>query len=186
MQLQWWIIWRYARIVAVEIAIKTVIKAIANYRETEFWCFNEIRPLRPLSRKARNFSGPKANFKIKICSIVAQFGHKPVNFASLTDSFVLTFSNYWTSDLEYKRGKQKAAFWAQKKYTGTFVKQASALAMQCPVNWAMNIHTLGTEQLVVKAVYQIIITWPNPWVIWACTTTTVFHLVIVKIHLKML
>ena len=116
MQLQWWVIWRYARIVAVEIAIKTVIKAIANCRETEFRCFNEIRPLRSLSRKARNFSGPKANFKIKICSIVAQFGHKPVNFASLTDSFVLTFSNYWTLILNINAANRKQLSGPEKNY----------------------------------------------------------------------
>ena len=41
-----------------------------------------------------NFSGPKANFKIKTCWIIAQFlAHKPVNFASLIDSFIVLFSN---------------------------------------------------------------------------------------------
>ena len=42
-----------------------------------------------------NFSGPKANFKIKTCWIVAQFlAHKPVNFASLIDSFTVLFSKW--------------------------------------------------------------------------------------------
>ena len=39
-----------------------------------------------------NFSRPKANFEVKTCKllIVAQFlAHKPVNFASLTDAFIL-------------------------------------------------------------------------------------------------
>ena len=47
----------------------------------------------PVSRKARgNFSGTKANFDIKRRWIVPQFlAHKPVNFASLTDSFTVSF-----------------------------------------------------------------------------------------------
>ena len=41
-----------------------------------------------------NFSGPKANFKIKTCWIIAQFlAHKPVNLVSLIDSFIVLFSN---------------------------------------------------------------------------------------------
>ena len=40
-----------------------------------------------------NISGPRENFKIKTCSIVAQFSaHKPVKFALLTDSFIVSFS----------------------------------------------------------------------------------------------
>ena len=50
-------------------------------------------PVGPVSRKAGNFSGQKANFDVKTCSIVAQFqAHKLVNFASLTDSFIVSFS----------------------------------------------------------------------------------------------
>ena len=41
-----------------------------------------------------NFSGTKANFKIKKCGIVAQFlAHKPVNFVSLIGSFIVLFLN---------------------------------------------------------------------------------------------
>ena len=41
----------------------------------------------------RNFLGPKANFEMKTCWIVAQFlDHKPVNCASLTDTFIESFS----------------------------------------------------------------------------------------------
>ena len=37
-----------------------------------------------------NFSGPKGNFEIKTCYIAAQFlAHKPVNSASLTNSFIV-------------------------------------------------------------------------------------------------
>ena len=47
----------------------------------------------PFFERPRNFLGPKANFKIRICWIVAQFlAHKPVNFPSLTDSFIISFS----------------------------------------------------------------------------------------------
>ena len=48
----------------------------------------------PVSWNARK--GPRAYFKTKTCWIVAQFlAHKPVNFASLTDSFIVSFANYW-------------------------------------------------------------------------------------------
>ena len=40
-----------------------------------------------------NFSGPKGNFEIKTCYIAAQFlAHKPVNFASFTNSCIVLFS----------------------------------------------------------------------------------------------
>ena len=46
------------------------------------------------------FSGAKANFKITTCWIVAQFlAHKPFNFVSLTDSFIVLFSkllDFWS------------------------------------------------------------------------------------------
>ena len=39
------------------------------------------------------FSGSKTNFEIKTCWIVPQFpAQKPVNFASLSDSFIVPFS----------------------------------------------------------------------------------------------
>ena len=45
------------------------------------------------SKGPGNFSSPKANFRIQTCCIAAQFlAHKLVNFASLTDSFILLFS----------------------------------------------------------------------------------------------
>ena len=47
----------------------------------------------PFLERPGNFSGPKANFEIKTCLIVAQFlAHKPVNSASLTDTFIVSFS----------------------------------------------------------------------------------------------
>ena len=50
------------------------------------------RGLGPVSRKPGNFSGGKANFEIKTCWIVAQVvSHKQANFASLTDSFIISF-----------------------------------------------------------------------------------------------
>ena len=47
----------------------------------------------PFLERPGNFSGPKAKFKIQTTSIVAQFlaDHKPVNFASSTDSFIVFF-----------------------------------------------------------------------------------------------
>ena len=81
----------------------------------------------PISWKARgNFSGTKANFEIKLRWIVPQFlAHKPVNFASLTDSFFVSFQNYWIFDLKCKHCKHKTAF-RTRKVTGTFEKWASA------------------------------------------------------------
>ena len=47
----------------------------------------------PFLGRPDNFSGPKANFEIKTSWIAAKFqAHKPVNFASLTDSFIMSFS----------------------------------------------------------------------------------------------
>ena len=47
----------------------------------------------PFLEKPGNFSGPKTNFKIKTCLMVAKgLPHKPVNFVSLTDSFIVLFS----------------------------------------------------------------------------------------------
>ena len=49
--------------------------------------------LGPFLEKPSNFSDAKANFEIKTCWIVAQFlAQKMVNFASLTDSFIVSFS----------------------------------------------------------------------------------------------
>ena len=77
----------------------------------------------PFPKRLGNVSGSKANFKIKTYWIVSQFlAHKPAKFASLTDSFVVSFSKL--VDLEFKHGKHKTAFRAQD-VTGTFKKQAS-------------------------------------------------------------
>ena len=55
----------------------------------------------PFLERTGNFSGPKANFLIKTFWIVAQFlAHKPLNFDSLTDSFIVLFSKLlklWSS-----------------------------------------------------------------------------------------
>ena len=48
------------------------------------------KALAPVSRKTRKLFGPKRNFEIKTCYIAAQFlAHKPVNFASFTNSFIV-------------------------------------------------------------------------------------------------
>ena len=67
----------------------------------------------------------KANFKIKI---VAQFlVHKPVNFALLTDNFIVSFSKIIeTLILNVNRANHKTAFWALQIY-GTFTKRAPGL-----------------------------------------------------------
>ena len=59
--------------------------------------------------------------------IVAQFlAHKPVNFASLNDSFIISLSNF---DLECKYGIHKLAFRARKA-PGTLEKQAPGLTQE--------------------------------------------------------
>ena len=56
-------------------------------------CESQLGPRDLFLEKPGNFSGPKVNFKIKTFVIVAQFlAHKPVNFASLTDSFIVSLS----------------------------------------------------------------------------------------------
>ena len=51
----------------------------------------------PFLDRPGNFSGPKANFKVNTCWMVAQFlAQKPVNFASLTDSLI------WFSKLMFE------------------------------------------------------------------------------------
>ena len=48
------------------------------------------KPWGPFFERPGNFSGPKGNFAIKTCYIAAQFlAHKPVNFASFTNSFIV-------------------------------------------------------------------------------------------------
>ena len=43
----------------------------------------KLGPGGPFLKSLGTFSGPKANFKLKTCWIVAQFlAHKPVNIAS--------------------------------------------------------------------------------------------------------
>ena len=47
----------------------------------------------PVSRKTRKLFGPERKFEIKTCYIVTQFlAHKPVNFASFTNSCIVLFS----------------------------------------------------------------------------------------------
>ena len=63
--------------------------------------------------------GLEEKFKIKTCWIVAQFlGHKPVDFASLTDSFIVSLSKLLNFDLEFKHGKHKKAFAGPEKLSG--------------------------------------------------------------------
>ena len=86
---------------------------------------NQIKLQGLVSRKTRgNFSGSKANFKIKTCWIVAQFlAHKPVNFASLIDSFIVLFSK-WLKLWSWMQTQQYKTAFRARKVTGTFEKQA--------------------------------------------------------------
>ena len=70
------------------------------------------------------FLSPSAYFKIKTCSIVAQFlAHKPVNFASLTDSFIVSFSNYWNLNANAANINQLSG---PEKFPGISRKRAQA------------------------------------------------------------
>ena len=49
--------------------------------------------------KPGSFSVPKANFKIQTCLTEAQFlAHKPVNFASLSNSFDVLVSKFFETE----------------------------------------------------------------------------------------
>ena len=51
------------------------------------------KPWGPFLERLGNVLGPKGNFEIKTCYIVAQFlAHKPVNFVSFTNSCIVLFS----------------------------------------------------------------------------------------------
>ena len=66
----------------------------------------------PFLERPENFLGPKASFKVKTCSILAQLlPHKPVNFASLTDSFITSFKIIETLILD---ANTKQLFGAEK------------------------------------------------------------------------
>ena len=58
--------------------------------------FEKQSPGAPFFERPANFSGMKANFKIKTSWIVAQFlAHKPISLAfSTTDSFIVSFPNF--------------------------------------------------------------------------------------------
>ena len=66
-----------------------------------FFVTFHLRTRGPFLERPDNFSsGPKANFKIKTCWMVAQFlADNPVNSAPLIDSFIVLFSKYWSFDL---------------------------------------------------------------------------------------
>ena len=76
------------------------------------------------SGKSWKLLGPKANFEIQTCWIVAQFlAYKPVNFASLTDSFYVLFSKLlkiWS----WMQTQQTKNSFPARKVTETFEKQS--------------------------------------------------------------
>ena len=79
----------------------------------------------PFLKRLRNFSGPKANFIIKTCWIVAEFqAHNPVNFASLTDSFIASLSKFETLISNTNMANRKLTAFRARKATGTFENQA--------------------------------------------------------------
>ena len=70
-----------------------------------------LRTRGPFLERTGNFSSLKANFKLKTCWKVAQFlANKPLNFASLTDTFITSFSKLSTLKyIEYQHKKHKTA-----------------------------------------------------------------------------
>ena len=79
------------------------------------------------SNSPATVSRPKANFEIQTCWMVAQLmAHKPVNFASLTDSFIVLFSKLlklWS----WMQTQQTQNSFPAKKVTETFEKQSPDL-----------------------------------------------------------
>ena len=79
-----------------------------------------------------NFSSPKANFEIKTWWTLAQLSAlKQVNFASLTDNFIVSFSKFFKLWCWVKHSKHKTAFRAWK-VIGTFEKRAMGLKSPRP------------------------------------------------------
>ena len=66
----------------------------ARWGHSIVWSVYKVDNPGPVSRKAQKHFGPKANFRIKTCWIVAQFlAQKPDSLLqSLTDSFTVPFS----------------------------------------------------------------------------------------------
>ena len=90
------------------------------------------------SKDPENVSGPKANFRVKTCWILAQFlAHKAVQIVSITDSSIVLFSKLLKLDLECKH---KTVF-RVRKVTGTFEKQAPGL---------VSSGSLPKQRLVIK------------------------------------
>ena len=83
-----------------------------------------VRAWGPFLERPGNFSCPKANFEIETCWIVAQFlSHKPANFASLTDSFIIAFSKLLKLWSWMQTCKHKTGFRARRVF-GSFEKRA--------------------------------------------------------------
>ena len=108
--------------------------------------FSILQPWSPFLERPGNFSCAKANFEIKSSWTVPQFlayKFKPINFASIIDSFnIVSFQNYWNSDLECKHGKQKTTFRA-RKVIGNFEKRASEVKQRKNVNDINNNNNFG-------------------------------------------
>ena len=119
-------------------------------------CDQSINQTRgPFLERPGNFSGPKGNFKIQTSWIVSTvLAHKPVNFASSTDCFILLFSEWLKlcfAFAECKHNKHKTAFRA-RKVTGTFEKHAPGrFCLRAP---QIKFFGLIFEWVCVK-VYQI-------------------------------
>ena len=99
-----------------------------------------VSGLGPVSPKIRKLF-PKANFKIKTCWIVVQFlAHKPVSFASLTDSFIVSLSTLLKLWSWMKTQQHKIAFRARK------VSRSGACFSNVPI-------TLRPESCFMLAVF---------------------------------
>ena len=80
---------------AIMLRMQQVERKCWPYYFSLTWIWNLTSNLEPLSRRSENFTGPKANFKVKTCWIMAQFlAHKPVQFC---------FVNWWYYWMIFKR-----------------------------------------------------------------------------------
>ena len=138
--------WQYVAVIATELWRKNDTAKPFSFYFDVIISLSILQPCSPFLERPGNFSGAKANSEIKSSWTVRQFlAHKfkPINFASIIDSFnIVSFQNYWNSDLECKHGKQKTTFRA-RKVIGNFEKRASEVKQRKNVNDINNNNNVG-------------------------------------------
>ena len=105
----------------------------------------------PFLKRPGNFSGPKANFKIKPCWIVLQFlAHKPIKIASFTDSFIVLFSKLLKLWSWMQTQQTQNSFPGPKSYRDVRETVSRSLCAQRFCSVAVHCFVLAAEALVSK------------------------------------